>query len=239
MALVIVGHRGAAPLLHRQTGLGPVKRPCSCQGQALDLRFLVDAEDHGMGRRIDVEADDLPELVGELRVVGDLEGAHPVRLQPLPGPDAPHRGGTDPHRLGHRWGGPVGCLVRRGLVGQRDHPIDHLRRQRRKPRRPGLVADQPGNPFVHEALLPAPNHRLVLAHRAADGVGALPIGGQQHDARAPNVLLRTVAVANDRLQPHPISRRHRYRNPFAHPAPSHRTRPCNTIKGSLLSGAIH
>ncbi len=36
VALVIVGHRGAAPFLHRQPGLGAVER--------LDLAFLVDAE---------------------------------------------------------------------------------------------------------------------------------------------------------------------------------------------------
>ena len=41
VALVIVGHGGAAPLLHRQPGLGAVER--------LDLAFLVDAEDYGMG----------------------------------------------------------------------------------------------------------------------------------------------------------------------------------------------
>src|SRR5207302_11025558 len=41
VALVIVGHGGAAPLLHWQPGLSAVER--------LDLAFLVDAEDHGMG----------------------------------------------------------------------------------------------------------------------------------------------------------------------------------------------
>ncbi len=62
VALVIVGHRGAAPFFHRQTGLGSVER--------LDLALLVDAEDHGMGRRIDVEANDRLEFVGKF---GSLE----------------------------------------------------------------------------------------------------------------------------------------------------------------------
>ena len=57
IALIIMCHGGAAPLLHRQSGLGAVKR--------LDLALLVDAEDHGMGRRIDVEANDILELLGE------------------------------------------------------------------------------------------------------------------------------------------------------------------------------
>jgi hypothetical protein len=61
VALVIMGHRGAAPLLHRQARLGAVER--------LDLAFLVDAKDHGMGRRIDIKANDILELVGESGVV--------------------------------------------------------------------------------------------------------------------------------------------------------------------------
>jgi hypothetical protein len=46
MALVIVGHRGAAPPLHLQPGLSAVER--------LDLALLVEAQNHGMGQRIDI-----------------------------------------------------------------------------------------------------------------------------------------------------------------------------------------
>ena len=73
VALVIVCHRGTAPRLHRQPGLGAIER--------LDLAFLVDAEDHRMGRRIDVEANDILELVGEFGIVRNLERAHPMRLK--------------------------------------------------------------------------------------------------------------------------------------------------------------
>jgi hypothetical protein len=45
VALVVMGHCRAAALLHRQTGLGAVER--------LDLRFLVDRQDHRMRRPID------------------------------------------------------------------------------------------------------------------------------------------------------------------------------------------
>jgi hypothetical protein len=51
VAFVIVGHRRAAPLLHRQTRLGAVERPV--------LALLVDAEHHGVGRRINIESDHL------------------------------------------------------------------------------------------------------------------------------------------------------------------------------------
>src|SRR5438309_11260512 len=69
VALVVVCHRGAAPLLHRQPGLGTIER--------LDLALLVDAENHGTVRWIDIEADDFRELVGEFGIVGELERAHP------------------------------------------------------------------------------------------------------------------------------------------------------------------
>src|SRR4051812_42436241 len=46
---VVVGHGSGAALLHRQTGLSAVER--------LDLAFFIDRENHGMSRRIDIEAD--------------------------------------------------------------------------------------------------------------------------------------------------------------------------------------
>jgi hypothetical protein len=155
VALVIMGHRGAAPLLHRQARLGAVER--------LDLAFLVDAEDHGMGRWIDIKANDILELVGESGVVGDLERAHPMWLKPLSHPDAPHRRRADPESLGHCWRAPVGRLMGRRLVGQHDDPIDGLGGPRRNARGSGLVAGQPLDPFMHEALLPAPDHGFALA----------------------------------------------------------------------------
>ena len=65
VAFVIVGHRPGAARLHRQARLGAVER--------LDLALLVDREDNGMGGRIDVEANDVLELLGKLRVVRQLE----------------------------------------------------------------------------------------------------------------------------------------------------------------------
>jgi hypothetical protein len=63
-----------------------------------------------------------------------------------------------------------GSPHRAALLVSAHHPIDGLGRQRRKPRRLGLVTGEPCDPFVHEALLPAPDHRLVLADRPGDGV---------------------------------------------------------------------
>ena len=46
MPLVIVGHGAGAAFLHGQSRLGAIQR--------LDLALLVDRQDHGMGRRVDV-----------------------------------------------------------------------------------------------------------------------------------------------------------------------------------------
>src|SRR5208282_3447758 len=60
MALVVVGHRPGAALLHRQAGLSAVER--------LDLALLIDREDYGMGGRIDIKANDVAQLADKLRV---------------------------------------------------------------------------------------------------------------------------------------------------------------------------
>jgi hypothetical protein len=54
-------------------------RPGWVRSRGLDLRLLIDTEDHGVGGRIDIQADDVADLGGELRIVGKLEGADPVR----------------------------------------------------------------------------------------------------------------------------------------------------------------
>jgi hypothetical protein len=57
--------------------------------------------------------------------------------------------------------------------------------------------------------------------------------------RPPNVLLRAVAIANDRVQPNPILRSDSDGNSLAHHRHSHKTEPSETLIWTLLSGAIH
>ena len=85
MALIVMGHGAGTPLLHRQTRLGTVKR--------LNLALLIDRQDNGVVGRIDIEADDLMQLGGKLRIVGQLELAHPVRLEAISTPNPLHRAG--------------------------------------------------------------------------------------------------------------------------------------------------
>ena len=189
MAFVVMCHGGAAPFFHWQTGLGTI--------EGLDLALLDKAKHDGVGGRIDIETDHLLELLGEFGVVGKLERAHPMGLQPVPLPDASHRRGTDPNRLGHRRRGPMGRLMRRRLISQGNDAIDGLGRQRRDARGSGLVAGEPLNSLMHKELLPAPDHGFVLTDRAGNGGRARAVGSQNNDPRPPDVLLRTIAILDD------------------------------------------
>ena len=51
IALVIMGHRSGASLFHGKARLGAV--------EGLDLALLVDGQNDGMGRRVDIEANDV------------------------------------------------------------------------------------------------------------------------------------------------------------------------------------
>ncbi len=77
-----MGHRAAAAWLDRQTWLGAVER--------LDLTLFVRRQHDGMFRRIDVKAQDIANLDGELRIVGQLESLYRVRSQAVAAPDAMH-----------------------------------------------------------------------------------------------------------------------------------------------------
>ena len=61
VALVIVCHGLAAPGLDRQSGLGAV--------EGLDLALFVDRQHHRMGRRIDIEPDDVGERQSSDRAI--------------------------------------------------------------------------------------------------------------------------------------------------------------------------
>jgi Queuosine biosynthesis protein QueC len=75
VALVVVRHRPGPALLHGESGLCAIKR--------LNLAFFVDRQHDGVCGRLDIEPDDVAQFVDEARVVGQLELAHPMRLQTM------------------------------------------------------------------------------------------------------------------------------------------------------------
>ena len=123
VALIVVRHSSGPSLLERQAGLGSV--------EGLDLAFLVERQDDRVGGRRDIKADDVAELVDELRIIGKLELPNAVRLEAMGAPDPVNRTGADPRFAGHQRGRPVGRLTRRRLTRPGRYPGDHLRGQRR------------------------------------------------------------------------------------------------------------
>jgi hypothetical protein len=81
--LAIARHSLTAARLDRQSGLAAV--------EGLDLALFVNRQHHCMGRRIDVEPDNVGELGGKAGIARAFESAQPVRLQFVRPPNALHR----------------------------------------------------------------------------------------------------------------------------------------------------
>ena len=117
VALVVVGHPRGLAGLHRQRRLGAIER--------LDLGLLVDAEHQRALRRSQVEPDDIDDLLGQLRVLGELKRADLMRLELVLAPDPMHRRRRDPGRRRQPTHAPMRAAVRRRLQRHRQHPL-HL-----------------------------------------------------------------------------------------------------------------
>ena len=204
MPLVIMGHGPAFAGLDRQTRLGAIECPCSCQGQALDLGFLVDREHHGVGWRMHVEADNVLDLFGEGRVGGTLEGAQAVRLEAVLFPDALDRAQRQADRLGHRPAGPMGGFARRFGAGQGQHPGHGGGGDRRFARRPALVAQQTLHPGLGVAALPAPHRRAADTGAPRHLDDRQPICRKQDNPAPLYMLQRPAPIAHDRGQPRAV-----------------------------------
>jgi hypothetical protein len=100
VALVVMRHRPAAALLHRQPRLGAVK--------GLDLALFIDRQHQGLVGRIEVEADNLLDLGDEARIARELEGFRQMWLEPVRSPDLVHRRRRDASPRRHRAFAPVG-----------------------------------------------------------------------------------------------------------------------------------
>jgi hypothetical protein len=184
--LIVVRHSLTAPRLDRQAGLGAIQR--------LDLAFFIDRQYHGVGRRIDIEPDDIAELVGKAGIARALEGAQPVRLQFVRVPDALYRTQRDADGFGHCPGGPVGCFVRRLGAGQRHDLRGGFRRDRRLAGLAGLVVQQTVDPALGKALLPSPHGRPADADALRHLLRRVPIRRGEDNLRSLDVFARPIAV---------------------------------------------
>ena len=141
-----------------------------------------------MGRRIDIEADHIAQLGGEVGIVGELELPPAIGLAAVCFPDAPDGAGADAGDLGHHVTSPVRRLPGRLAERQRDDPFGDFGGQQLDPRWPRLVAKQPVDARLGETFLPAPYTGLRLARPAHDLGGAEAIGAQQDDLGPPHAF---------------------------------------------------
>src|SRR5262249_23112747 len=74
VSCVVVGPTLNLARQHREQGLRPVER--------LNLRLLIDAEHGRMGRRIQIQPDNVANFLHQQRIVRELERLAAMRLQP-------------------------------------------------------------------------------------------------------------------------------------------------------------
>ena len=199
---------------HRQDRLGAV--------EGLDLALLVDTEHQRAIRRRHVKADNVADLVDEVRITGEFEGLGPVRLQAEGAPDAPDRRVRQPRLLRHRAQRPVGRVHRRRGERSLDHLCHLLVLDGPRAPRAGFVRqaldavlDEAAAPFAHRVLVHPDlcGHRLVAKPVRATQDHAAAIGQGARHTVAPNLCFqkRPFLIAQDQGRQRP-SRTARHRD---------------------------
>jgi len=107
MALVVVRHGAATPLLHRQARLGAVQR--------LHLALLVHAEHESLLRRSQIEPDPSGELFQQSWIARPLEALDPVRLEIVAAPEVADRRLAHLLAFRHQSATPLGHALGLGL----------------------------------------------------------------------------------------------------------------------------
>src|SRR6266545_6575322 len=176
-----------------------------------------------MRRWIDIQPDHILELLSEFWIARELEGFDPMRGEMMSAPDALDRTRADAGRLSHGARRPMGGLVGRIGGGERQHAVDLILSQRGDPRGAGLVTQQSVDSLRHETFLPAPDAGLGLPRPTHDFDRADAVRRQKHDPCPPDVLLRCVPIADNRLEATPLRSGKSDGNPGAHAPDSHAT----------------
>ena len=172
--LVVVRHRSAAALLHGKTGLRAIER--------LDLAFLVDAQDKGFVRRIEIQADDIVELVDKVLVSADLAGLDEMGLEVMLRPNALNAGRTDALRVGHRAHAPMRPSRRLGVQRRVDDGTHFPFRDAGQTTGTWGVLFQPRHPQRQKTFSPQLNGWPGDAHLTCDVLIGNPVAGHRDDS---------------------------------------------------------
>src|SRR5271165_3706423 len=93
VAFIIMRHRAEASRLHRQSGLGTVKR--------LYLGLFVKTEHQSMLRRAEIKPHDILQLFHKMTIIRQLERLNQMRFQSVRVPDALYRSLADAADFGY------------------------------------------------------------------------------------------------------------------------------------------
>lgn len=181
-----MGHRFGPPFLERQTRLGTIQR--------LNLALFVAAKHQGMIRRRHVQSYDVFEFLDEPRIARHLEGLDQVRLEAVGLPYFEHSGIRNAEFGGQLARTPVGSALRLGLRRHADN-------FRRVDRRFASATRQIGFNGLHatcgKSITPRDHLSATDFKSPCNLVITNPLGGKQHNPRAPD------AACIQRLRPHP------------------------------------
>ena len=162
-----------------------------------------------------------------------------MRLKAVRTPDALDGTRADIDDLRHHDGGPVRRLCWRASLREHHDALGDIGPQRRDARTPRLIAQEAVIPFLHEALLPAPDTGLRFAGPAHDLIGANTIRAQHNDLSPPDMFVEGVAIPHERLQTAAIGGLESDGNSGSHAPDSHVSSPPGIPYGIQMSDLIH
>ena len=176
VALVIVRHRSATPLLDRQPRLRSIER--------LDLAFLIDTQHQGSVWWIQIKADNIGELLQELFISAELECLDQVRLEVVLLPNALNAHRTDTLCLGHAPYAPVRFSGRLGMQGSLDDCTDFTFRDAGDAAGTRSILFESGHSQGKEPLPPQLDSRPRYIQRLRDVLVRHPVSGHGDYSRA-------------------------------------------------------
>lgn len=168
--------------------------------EGLNRRLLVNAKHGGVGRRIEVQADDIGSLGLEVRIVGHHVAFEPMRLQVVAPPDA-----LNVHEGDVQFSGQLAAApVRRAVLRQAfQRVIEHARFQARQSaswRSSRMATIQARQSLLRKPRLPRRNETRVAFQLAHDRVTRHAVVEQQDQPRSSHLRDRCSALALQALQ---------------------------------------
>ena len=167
--------------------------------------LLVDRENNRMGGRIDVEADDVFELLSELRVRRQLERANAMRRELVGLEDTLHRSQAHSRRFRQHSTSPVGFFSRWRSERQVDNLLHGVGRQRWLPGARVLSRVSPSTPsamnracHLQTTGLDLPDRRIISVVPQPSAVARMMLARQKCfcGARPSNDRLKPMAVGS-------------------------------------------